>query len=157
MPAAYALGSALVAGAVGAAYWKRNDIADAYGWVDGHLRYVSHLWDQDEMKGRVQRIRSVSKELGIPFRAYYTLLPPRPPAFAHARTFCILPKDDGAGLGCFVAATNGVAGNEIDAHTGMFEGRTNDGYYQLGLDAAALVCGAHLSKKHNLTNVTLDS
>lgn len=68
MPAAYALGSALVAGGIGAAYARRADIADAAGWVQGHLRYVSHLWDEGEMKGRVQEVLKVEEELGVTFR-----------------------------------------------------------------------------------------
>ena len=32
--------------------------------------------------------------------------------------------------------------DEIEAHTGMFAAQTNDGYYKLGLEAAAVVRGA---------------
>jgi hypothetical protein len=77
-PAAYAVGSALVAGGLGAAYMRRNDIVDGYGWVQGHMKYVSHLWNEEEMKGRVNRIVEVGKEMGVPFRkcVFSTGLPP---------------------------------------------------------------------------------
>jgi hypothetical protein len=39
----------------------------------------------------------------------------------------------------WVPAVNTLAVNEIDAHTGMFAGTTNDGYYQLGLDTVSVV------------------
>lgn len=68
MPAAYALGSALLAGGIGAAYARRADIADATGWVQGHMKYVSHLWNEEEMKERVDGVVKVEEELGVVFR-----------------------------------------------------------------------------------------
>jgi hypothetical protein len=68
----------------------------------------------------------------------YTYLPPKPPVHPSARTFCILPAE-AKDAAHWLRASNGLAENEIDAHTGMFAGRTNDGYYQLGLDTVAVV------------------
>jgi hypothetical protein len=53
-----------------------------------------------------------------------------------------LPAPGAPGDGLFVRAPNTLAESEVDAHTGMFAGRTNDGYYQLGLDTAAIVGAA---------------
>ena len=39
----------------------------------------------------------------------------------------------------FVANRNTLASDEIQAHTGMFDSKTNDGYYELGLSTAQLV------------------
>ena len=39
----------------------------------------------------------------------------------------------------FIQAPNGVASDEISAHTGMFDAKTNDGYYELGLLSAHLI------------------
>ena len=36
-------------------------------------------------------------------------------------------------------AKNTVAPDELQAHTGMFSGKSNDGYYQLGLETVKLV------------------
>jgi hypothetical protein len=66
-------------------------------------------------------------------------LPARPPSRPQPYTFCILPAAGAPGAGHFVPAPNARAENEVDAHCGMFEARTNDGYYQLGLDTVAVV------------------
>lgn len=34
---------------------------------------------------------------------------------------------------------NAIAPDEIEGHTGMFDAKTNDGYYQLGLAAANII------------------
>lgn len=39
----------------------------------------------------------------------------------------------------FLTAPNGIAADEIQAHTGMFEAKTNDGYYQLGLEVSRVI------------------
>jgi len=38
-----------------------------------------------------------------------------------------------------VLARNGLAADEVEAHTGMFSGKTNDGYYDLGLQTAQVI------------------
>lgn len=86
----------------------------------------------------------------------YTLLPPKPPTYPEPRTFIILPKPkvkpkpskttiesaDAArtpdAANYFLAATNTIAPDEISAHTGMFDPKTNDGYYELGLVSESL-------------------
>jgi Mg-chelatase subunit ChlI len=51
----------------------------------------------------------------------------------------ILPRAPSEHVSHFLQAPNTIAGDEIEAHTGMFDGKTNDGYYELGLIAAQLV------------------
>ena len=51
----------------------------------------------------------------------------------------ILPNASSPYVSHFLQAPNTIAGDEIEAHTGMFDGKTNDGYYELGLLAAQLV------------------
>jgi hypothetical protein len=68
MPAAYAAGSLLVAGALGTAYTRKADIAEGYTWLGDHFRYVNSLWDQAAMQARVTHIGELSTELGVPFR-----------------------------------------------------------------------------------------
>jgi len=75
------------------------------------------------------------------------MLPANPPSFMDHRTFIVLPKrkfsfslpskDDVADH--FLTAPNGLANDEIQAHTGMFEAKTNDGYYQLGLETSRVI------------------
>ena len=62
------------------------------------------------------------------------------------RTFIVLPKrkisfvpSAGDVADYFLTAPNGLASDEIQAHTGMFEAKTNDGYYQLGLETSRLI------------------
>lgn len=51
----------------------------------------------------------------------------------------IVPKPGAPASAHFVPAPNARASDEIEAHTGMFAGKTNDGYYALGLATAGLV------------------
>jgi hypothetical protein len=43
------VGAALVTGAVGAAYARRDDLVGGAGWLGNHAKCVSHLWDQAEL------------------------------------------------------------------------------------------------------------
>lgn len=78
---------------------------------------------------------------------FYTLLPASPPTFTDHRTFIILPKrkfsfsvpGEGDVADHFLKAPNGLASDEIQAHTGMFAANTNDGYYQLGLETSRVI------------------
>ena len=75
------------------------------------------------------------------------MLPANPPSFMDHRTFIILPKrkfsftapNAGDVADHFLTAPNGLASDEIQAHTGMFEAKTNDGYYQLGLETSRVI------------------
>jgi hypothetical protein len=74
-----------------------------------------------------------------PDARFYTLLPPAPPIHGGSRTFVILPTSKHKALPHFVPAKNGKAPDELQAHTGMFSATTNDGYYDVGLQAALLI------------------
>ena len=75
------------------------------------------------------------------------MLPANPPSFMDHRTFIVLPKrkfsfsvpNEGDVADHFLTAPNGLASDEIQAHTGMFEAKTNDGYYQLGLETSRVI------------------
>ena len=77
---------------------------------------------------------------------FYTLLPASLPSTDH-RTFITLPKrkfsftvpSEGDVADHFLKAPNGLASDEIQAHMGMFEAKTNDGYYQLGLETSRVI------------------
>ncbi|PPQ65935.1 hypothetical protein CVT26_010697 [Gymnopilus dilepis] len=138
-PAA-AMGGALLAGAAaGVAYYKRDDLTQGLTWATDHLKYVGNLWDIEGLEKRVEDLIDIEKEFGVVFRTLYTHLPPKPPEFLTSRTFVVLPKYGSRATSHFLPASNGVAANEIDGHTGMFAGSTNDGYYRLGLDTAGLI------------------
>lgn len=94
-------------------------------------------------------VSSFTLGLGVsanPFR-FYTLLPASPPSFMDHRTFIVLPKrklnlsvpNEGDPADYFLKTPNGLANDEIQAHTGMFEAKTNDGYYQLGLETSRVI------------------
>lgn len=69
---------------------------------------------------------------------FYTFIPASPP-FSESRTFIVLPKRTSREHSYFLQARNGVAPDELQAHTGMFSGKTNDGYYDLGLVTAKII------------------
>jgi hypothetical protein len=70
---------------------------------------------------------------------FYALIPPSPPANLSPRTFCLLPEPSSDAFQRFVPALNTLAEDEVRAHVGMFDPTKNDGYYQLGLEAAAVI------------------
>jgi len=76
---------------------------------------------------------------GVLFRNFYTYLPPTPLLSSSERTFIGLPKKNARAERHFVLARNGLAVDEVEAHTGMFSGKTNDGYYDLGLQTAQVI------------------
>lgn len=81
-------------------------------------------------------------ELEVRHFRFYTWLPPSLPAFPKPRTFVLLPRSvtSSSQFGShFLQAPNNLASDEIQAHTGMFDGKTNDGYYELGLITSQLI------------------
>jgi len=50
-------------------------------------------------------------------------------------------------LSSFTPNTNTLAPDEIGAHIGIFEARSNDGYYQLGLEAAGIIREAMVERR----------
>ncbi|TCD70412.1 hypothetical protein EIP91_003493 [Steccherinum ochraceum] len=142
-PAAYAVGGALIAGGAAAtAYYRRDDVGAGYSWATDHMKYVGNLWDEKALTIRMDDMLKIEKQLGVMFRVFYSCLPPNPPQFPKARTFVILPPSaaPNARFGSyFLQAPNSVATDEISAHTGMFDAKTNDGYYELGLITAHMI------------------
>ncbi|KAF7965198.1 hypothetical protein HWV62_45222 [Athelia sp. TMB] len=102
------------------------------------MKYVGNLWDQDKMRQRVESVIDVEDDLGVIFRTIYTVLPStsskQPP-----KTFIILPPEDSKSISHFTPATNSLAPDELQAHTGMFAAKTNDGYYALGLETSRII------------------
>lgn len=166
--ASYAVGGALLAGAAaGASYYKRDDLGLGYSWATDHMKYVSHLWDGDALGRRVEFLVDAQEREGVQFRkcvvrcprerkgnsddarflSFYTYLPPTPLLHSSERTFIVLPKKNAKAAPHFVLARNGLASDELEAHTGMFSGKTNDGYYDLGLQAAQVIREAVISAR----------
>ncbi|KAF7352637.1 Catalytic protein [Mycena venus] len=138
--ASYAVGGALLAGAAaGASYYKREDLGLGYSWATDHMKYVSHLWNVDSLNQRVDFLVHAQEQEGVVFRNFYTYLPPTPLLSNSERTFIVLPKKNAPAGPHFVLARNGLASDEVEAHTGMFSGKTNDGYYDLGLQTAQVI------------------
>lgn len=59
----------------------------------------------------------------------------------------ILPKASSPYVSHFLQAPNSIAGDEVEAHTGIFDGKTNDGYYELGLITAQLIRDVMISRR----------
>lgn len=73
------------------------------------------------------------------FDRYYTVLPPSYPTHPYPRTFVTLPLEESPSFSSFLPARNGLAPDELQAHTGMFSAKTNDGYYELGLETSKAI------------------
>jgi len=115
------------------------------------MKYVGNLWDEKQLADRLNSLMKLSRTKaeggeGITFRNFYTLLPPKGSSNPTPRTFIILPKaNTGANpdpAKYFLPAENHIAEDEVEAHTGMFNAKTNDGYYELGLRVVDLIRNA---------------
>ncbi|WVR07297.1 hypothetical protein IAU60_004338 [Kwoniella sp. DSM 27419] len=136
----YSLGAAaLGAVALGTAYYRREDFVTGWRYGYDHMTFVKNLWDDEAMKARLVDTNDLIEERKIIFRNYYTHLPPSPPTQLVSRTFAILPPTNHPLYPYFVAASNTKASDEVSAHMGMFNPKTNDGFYDLGLDVARVI------------------
>ncbi|KAN0109331.1 hypothetical protein V8E52_009375 [Russula decolorans] len=75
---------------------------------------------------------------------------PSSPANPSAQTICLLLEPSLDAFQRFVPAPNTLAENEVRAHVTMFEPTKNDGYYQLALEAAAVVRQAITNRRSDL-------
>jgi hypothetical protein len=91
------------------------------------------------------------------FDRFYTFLPPAPPDHPSPRTFCLLPESTEDAFRHFVPARNTLAEDEVRAHVSMFEPGRNDGYYQLGLEVAAVIRQALADRRTVVHNTVLES
>ncbi|KAJ7590785.1 hypothetical protein C8J56DRAFT_1134585 [Mycena floridula] len=140
VPAAYAVGGAIIAGAAaGGAYYKREDLGEGYSYLTDHILYIRNLWNEAALDKRIADLMDFGEKLGVAFTVFYTQLPSAPPTHPFPRTFVVLPKRNAPAFAHFVPAINTIAADEIEAHTGMFAGRTNDGYFELGLQTAKII------------------
>lgn len=137
---------ALASGAAAsAAYFNKDKLNGAYGWVSDHLAFVSNLWDDSALHARLDRLVDQPQIL---FHCYYTRLPATSRAAnptastsnpARDRTFIILPPRSARCAGSFTAMDNTKATDEVDAHISMFSGKNNPKYFELGLKTSGLV------------------
>ncbi|OXG36566.1 hypothetical protein C367_00093 [Cryptococcus neoformans Ze90-1] len=130
----YGLGAAaLGAAALGTAYYRREDFITGWRWGYDHMTFVKNLWDEDGLRKRLEAIDVLIREQNVLYRNYYTYLPAEPPVHLVSRTFAILPPTSHPLYPLWRHAANTLAKDEVSAHMGMFNPKTNDGFYDLGL------------------------
>ncbi|KAF2236178.1 hypothetical protein EV356DRAFT_430045, partial [Viridothelium virens] len=152
---------AVAAGGAAAAYWKRNELNEGVGWAVSHLDFVGCLARGEDLQVRVRRLCEMSKSPGsdpekegnegkIGWANLYTSLGR---GVEGQRT-------DGTGEGSaigvdrktgsvrksvarrfWIKCTNDKAVDEIGAHTSMFQGEQNPGYFGMGERAKKIVAG----------------
>lgn len=149
--ALYAAGAASIAAAgTAATIYKREEITAGFSWATSHLEFVSELYKYEILKTRLSRASSIK---GVGFANIYTSLGVRkansmtaPPGAGGAveqllgmeRTFCSEPQKGSAREGWY-KMVNKKADDEIAAHTGMFNGKTNLEYFWMRTHARDLV------------------
>ncbi|KAK4686754.1 hypothetical protein P7C73_g3373, partial [Tremellales sp. Uapishka_1] len=131
----YGLGAlALGAAAAGTAYYRRDDFVNGWKWGYEHMTFVRNLWDENQMKERLVLVEELAAKRNVRFWNFYTYLPPSPPKNLVGRTFSLLPTTTHPLYPNFKSAPNTIATDEVSAHMGMFNPKTNDGFYDLGLE-----------------------
>ncbi|CAG7848570.1 SubName: Full=Uncharacterized protein {ECO:0000313/EMBL:CCA70684.1} [Serendipita indica DSM 11827] len=130
-------GVALVAtSTIAAAYYYKDkiisNVTSGMTLLTEYLEYVGALHNEPNMKNRLDYLVQLSQNHEITFRTFYTYLPPKVElGQGQSRTFITLPFGNTDAAQYFVAATNTLATDEIQAHTGMFDRDTNDCYDEL--------------------------
>lgn len=160
---------ALGAAAAGTAYYRREDLANGWKYGSDHLSFVGNLWDEEGMRKRLGDVATLCESRNIvfrkwvvclkilqklpwstcvfscprakpqPFNSYYTYLPPDPPNYLVARTFTVLPPLSHPLFKRWIPATSTLAKDEVGAHMYMFNPKTNDGFYDLGLNVVNVI------------------
>ncbi|KAL7421529.1 hypothetical protein Q5752_003298 [Cryptotrichosporon argae] len=137
--AMYGLGAlALGAAAAGTAYYRRDDLVMGWTWGYEHMTFVRALWDDNGMCARLDNIDRLGRERAVVFANFFTHLPPSG-QYTSARTFALLPPRTHPTFPHWRPATNTRAADEVGAHMYMFNGRTNDGFYELGLAVVRVI------------------
>lgn len=144
-------GAASAVAATGAAAWlKREQLTEGWGWVYSHLEFVGCLARAEELKKRVKYMVQLNEEVGVGFANLYTRLGKAAPSkqvsmvgtvLGKERTFCNLPKKMEGGAGVWREAVNDRAKDETVAHMTMFEENGNPGHETLSRDATGLIAG----------------
>jgi hypothetical protein len=161
--AMYAGAAGAVAAGASAAYMKREQITESWGWVGSHLEFVGCLMRGEELKKRVSGVIRLNKELNIGWANLYTRLGKKAKnqdgsmvgsVIGHTRTFCNLPKKEA--MAYFHEAINDAAWDEtsahmskyttkpkqrslVNSHSAMFFPKDNPGYFALSEEARTLI------------------
>jgi hypothetical protein len=123
---------AMFAGAAGAvaaggaaAYLKRDEIGQGWGWIGSHLEFVGCLMRGEELKKRIQGVVAVGEEREVGFANLYTVLGRKAKVglagnvVGKERTFCSLPASQVKKY--WTGQINDKAEDEIAAHMGKLE------------------------------------
>jgi hypothetical protein len=65
-----------------------------------------------------------------------------PPKYLLDRSFCVLPVASHPLYSDWIPSISSFAADEVDAHIGMFNAKTNEGFYELGLNVAKVTMEA---------------
>jgi hypothetical protein len=98
--------------------------------ITNHLQFVSALGKPETLSARVKQFMGTKDKTG--FACFYTVVG----VGKEERTFCLLPNGEGEG---WIRQVNGLARDEVEAHCGMFELRSNDGYEEMRSRSLALI------------------
>jgi hypothetical protein len=64
----YGLGAvALSAAAMGTAYYRREDFVNGWKYGYDHMTFVKNLWDEEGMRGRLEKLERLSLEHNVRF------------------------------------------------------------------------------------------
>lgn len=125
---AVGVGAAGAVAAGGAAAWlRRDDISQGWGWASSHLEFVGCLARGEELKKRLACMDRLRRDLGVGFANLYTRLGRGASSvdagvagtvLGSERTFCNLPRSSAA-VGEWKPAVNHRAKDETVAHMCM--------------------------------------
>lgn len=126
----------------GLAYINRGNVGQSLAWLSDHVTFVGVLMKQQELGKRLERLAKLS---GVGVHDMFASMGENGywsgGYFVPERTFCAVPsEEEPAGL-LFSRHVVKNAGDEIQAHQGMFNPEKNDEYQLLVDKAGKLVVG----------------
>jgi hypothetical protein len=124
----------------GLAYINRGNVGESFAWLSDHFTFVGCLMKPTELNRRLDRMASLK---GVGIRDYYASLGENGywsgGYFVPERTFSAVPQEGQPAAVLFERKVVKKAGDEVEAHMGLFEPKKNLAYQDMTDDATKLV------------------
>lgn len=124
----------------GLAYVNRGNVGQSFAWLSDHFTFVGVLMKQQELNKRLERLTALG---GVGIHDMYASMGENGywsgGYFVPERTFCAIPAEEQPASSLFSRHVVKNAGDEIQAHMGMFKPDKNEEYQLMIKKSSALI------------------